>query len=400
MYKKTSKLINFGHEDAQFYQCTNQDGSSPVNAIFGVLMWSSSVLTFAFTLGCFDSNDLTNHEKGSTDSSQEDDKLDSSSVDVFKVAPVCNSKNTCVALVHPEDCIADFQYGTTQGGSYPTRYDNFIGFYGVSDYSKDGDELVPALNTRDSEPAWEVPGCDTEKGTNYALRLKGEGFNNWGAGVGLDWGSDGELNSDCLYEDDKSTLSQENDCLEMVEQNYNILLSDLEADPRCQDENGLPDPRKMRCAMYGRTIKKPRDLSAYKGIGFWIMRSDPTSIDQINVKFSIPETTRWYGNVEIPESYRLDGRTYEEGYCSEDDGEGSTDCYNDFAYLLQLPEANGMWEYVEVLFENMQITPHWGLQLDYDEFPSERSIGLKLFLDMSPGLRFDFFFDDFHLIRK
>lgn len=169
-------------------------------------------------VGCGNTESGDDGENEPKEKSEGDGGVGDFEVDFVPITSECDKSKTCAGLEHPEDCIADFQHGTLQGGSRQTGYETYVGFYGFHDYSKSDDELIPKPNQRGSEPAWKVKGCEPNMDDNYVLRMKGTGFSNWGAGIGLDWGSNGELNPDCVYEDNDSTLStEENTCLELTE---------------------------------------------------------------------------------------------------------------------------------------------------------------------------------------
>jgi len=248
--------------------------------------------------------------------------------------------------------------------------------------------MIPAPNNYDSEPAVKVKSCD--ESNKWVLRMSGKGFTDWGAGIGMDWG--GPANPDCETEEAL-------ECLEIGYADPNFLIADAEKDPRCQDKDGKPDVVKMRCLIHGKNYKETRDLSDYKGIGFWVLRVDPDSAPAMQVNFGIPETTRFLADPHLAEEYRRDDVTYENG-CSDDIGIENQKCYNDFAATFRVLNTElNKWVYREILFEDLKYNSGWGLQpKQYTSFPAGKSVGMKF---QTPGAseNFDFYFDDIHLIK-
>lgn len=273
----------------------------------------------------------------------------------------CDAERTCNRLEDPADCVANFELGTTQAG-FKDEYD-VIGFYAYNDHSE-GSSMVPVPNPNDSEPAETLESCDSE--IDSVIHVKGSGFVDWGAGVGMDWG--GPLNPAC---DADGAL----DCLQIGIDDANFSLAEAADDPACDTEE------KLTCLTKGKNIKETKDLSEYRGIGFWVLRNDEASASVIKVAFPIPDTVRFYGE------------------CSEDDGEPSTNCFNDFAATIRLlSDELGKWVWKEVLFKDLKINEFWGLQLDLDAFPADESIGIKFQVDADQG-DFDFYLDDLILLR-
>ncbi len=273
----------------------------------------------------------------------------------------CDVDLTCNRLENPSDCVANFELGSTQAG-FQDEYD-VIGFYAYNDHSE-GSEMVPVPNPDDSEPAETLESCDPEN--DSVIHVKGSAFVDWGAGVGMDWG--GPLNPAC---DAEGAL----DCLQIGIDDANFSLAEAEDNPACDAEE------KLECLTTGKNIKQTKDLSDYRGIGFWVLRTDDSSASIIKVAFPIPDTVRFYGE------------------CSDDDDDSSTNCFNDFASTIRLLSGElGMWVWKEVLFKDLKINEFWGLQLDLDSFPADQSIGIKFQVDADQG-DFDFYLDDLILLR-
>lgn len=348
--------------------------------------WFSTVLTAALSisvLGC------GNEDEGDDDDNDKpkstDPEGDGGAGDDTDPAPnrsECDEALTCAGnLDNPEDCIANFELGTTQAGFLGT-YNN-VGFYGYNDKTS-GATMIPKPNNYDSEDAAKKKNCDSTD--DWVLHFAGEGFAEWGAGIGMDWG--GPLNPNCETEEAL-------ECLEIGYADPNFLIADAEKDARCQDESGEVDSVKMRCLIHGKNLKEMRDLTEYKGIGFWVMRINKDATPQFQVNFGIPETTRFLADPYLAEEYQMDYTTYEGG-CSDDIGDESKKCFNDFSKTIRLPSDLNKWMYQEVLFANL-VTASWGLQLPFTSFPVTRSIGIKV--QVAQNATFDFYFDDFRLMK-
>jgi hypothetical protein len=273
----------------------------------------------------------------------------------------CDVSLTCGQLADPRDCVANFELGTNQAG-FNDAYDA-VGFYAYNDHSE-GAAMVPQPNPDNAEPAESVESCNPEN--SWVLHMSGSGFVEWGAGVGMDWG--GPLNPSCEVE---GAL----DCLQVGIDDDHFLLADAEANPVCDTEE------KLDCLTKGKVIVEPRDLSAYKGIGFWVLRPNESAASLVKVGFPIPDTRRFYG------------------LCSEDDDDPSTNCFNDFATTVRLlSDEVGRWVFKEILFEDLKIDKYWGLQLDITDFPASQSLGIKFQVDADQG-DFDLYLDDIILLK-
>jgi hypothetical protein len=271
----------------------------------------------------------------------------------------CTGELICVGLDDPADCIANFELGTLQVG-----YDGNYSDIGIYTYVDDSNGTIsPPVNFDDVEPAEEMLSCDP--GDSWVMHVGGGGFTEWGAGVGFYWG--GAPNTDCEVE---GAL----ECLEVGREDYGFLLEDAEADPRCDTQE------KLNCLIYEKIFKVTRDLSGYRGIGFWILATKENDASVLQILFPIPDTVRFSGE------------------CSIDDGDPATDCYNHFAASVSLSPADiGRWVWKEIWFEDLAINPYWGLQPDFDEFPAEQSMGLQL--QVGAEDRFDFYIDDIMLVK-
>ena len=347
-------------------------------ARLGVVAFVSVVLTAA----C----DNADTGKGTTTGTEQGDGGSHSDALQFNRTN-CDPSKLCTGLEHPEDCVANFELGTAQAGF--EAHGAFTGFYGYNDLTP-GATMIPERNNDGSEPAVEGETCDGEG--RYMLHVSGSGFAEWGAGIGLDWGGTDNPNPDC--ESDGALA-----CKEIADADPNFLLAEAEADDRCRDENGEIDPVRMRCAIHGKQLKQIRDLSAYRGIGFWIARTDDTSDVMLKVNFGVPETTRFLTDPTLKQAYRrTDGVAVYEGGCSDDDGDDTTKCYDEFSANVRLVDSDiGKWVYKEVLFEELT-TGGWGIPLPYDSFPPNKSTGIK-FQTTGPDTYFDFYIDDIHFIR-
>ncbi len=117
---------------------------------------------------------------------------------------------------------------------------------------------------------------------------------------------------------------------------------------------------------------EPRDLSRYRGIGFWTLRR--SDMNSLGVAFPTPYTHPGFG------------------YCEEDKG----DCYNDYSGYVIFEKKN-VWEYKEVLFEDLTMSDNWGYQPpDGTPFPADQILGVKLNID--GNVPFDFCIDEIRLI--
>jgi hypothetical protein len=267
-------------------------------------------------------------------------------------------------MERPEDCIADFENGTLQAGvngDYPN-----VGFYAYTD-GEDG-TIIPAINHDGAEPAEQMASSDP--GSEFVMHVKGDGFTRWGAGVGLFWG--GPPNPAC-------EAAGALDCLQIGLDDMDFDLSEAENDPRCDTEE------KLDCLKYGKQLKATRDLSDYRGIGFWLMAGDDNAARTLQIHFPIPDTVRFQGE------------------CSDDDRDHANDCYNDFIEVVGLPaDAANQWTYHEVLLKDSSISPDWGLQTWAGKpFPADLSLGIKFQFTNSNGSPqpFDVYFDDIVLLR-
>ncbi len=308
-----------------------------------------------------------------------------------------NPGTTCAELPEGQDndCVANFNLGTAQAGFRNGSYAH-VGWYGYNDHSAGGN-MEPPINNTGSEPATCVMSCDKEN--DYVLHVKGDnGWIGWGAGIGLDWGE--TPNPYC----DEGGLK----CLEIFEADPNFKLKTAEADARChvdgKAENPV-DPNRMKCVLYSKNYKEVRDLSAYKGIGFWALVGNKNTKPAIQVGFAIPETTRFITDSTLVEEYRIGededpprpkSFTYTGG-CNDDDTSDSNKCYGDYATTVNLSSEEGIWKYYEVMFDEL-LPLTWGMPLESQSFPSSRSIGIKFQIDKA--LAFDYYIDDIRLIRK
>jgi hypothetical protein len=260
--------------------------------------------------------------------------------------------------------VADFESfdGTNQAGSPAIQaalgYD-YVGFYAYNDGSA-GSVMIPAINNDGVGDAKKIESCSDLGAENDAMYFSATGFVGWGAGLGLDWG--GPHNTNC---DVAGAL----DCLQIGIDDTKFALATAEADQRCQDGSGNVDNTKIDCLMKGKVLKQPMDVSAYKGIGFWIMAGPNNQATEMKVTFPIPATVRFYG-----------GATG----CSDDDTVDTNDCFNDYNKKIKLPKDPNKWEYYQILFDEITWDTTWGLQLNtlgYDKFPKNESIGLKFQID-------------------
>jgi len=315
--------------------------------------------------------------------------------DIVLITSDCDPAKLCSALPEAKDCVATFDLGTTQAGyvgimnsglydansEYNTDYP-WVGWYSYNDYSwQNGPDatMKPEKNNDGSEPAEKVDSCAgaIEGKKDYTLHAYGDGWVTWGVGLGLDWS--GENNPAC-YNEDGTEKPDSIACWAAYLADDRIKEAEIRELPEC------PTDEAVECAMQSKRMKIPRDLSEYKGLGFWIATTPNNEARVIQVHFPIPDTTRFLGA------------------CSDETGEDGTKCYNDFMDNINLSDTDvGKWVYKEVLFENLAQSPDWGLQLDTKDFPPTQSVGLKFQFGWETSIgpvAFDFYLDDIHLIRK
>ena len=354
----------------------------------------------AFAVGC-DNEDTTdgngtdnpNNPDGGPDGGEVID-VDLSECEEF-------ADNTCAAVIaagEAERCVADFGYGTCQAGN-PGEcenycgYDKFVGVYGYND-TTEGATQMPEPNFEASEQAWPVAFCDPMNtgATNFALHFKASGYRDWGCGIGMDWG--GPLTEACKEENNPGAI----DCLWVTQEDPKYTIESAMEDPRCARDDAAAADLMRECLMYGKNVKNTRDLSAYIGLGFWVLAMDDHEAAQVKVNFPIPASTRFYGN-EL-----TDGTG-----CTDEDGNSETQCYNDYAkYVNFNPQDKGKWVYKEVLFTDLEWSEDWGFQLDtlgYEKnnFPTQDSIGFKWQIDRNIAYEVmpetNFYLDDVILIK-
>ncbi len=350
--------------------------------------------SFAAVLGCDDP--VTSGPKDAGGDGPEDGGTD----EVIVLTTECDTDKLCSALDNPIDCVADFSYGTNQAG-YPgiagtgvdglyapdsQYYDSdypYVGIYSYNDYSwqTSDAEMIPVKNNTQSGPAEKLKSCAGDD--DWVLHAKGNDlWTDWGVGLALDWS--GENNPACYEEDGVTEDAESIACWEKFLEDDRIKLADIQKLDECDTE------RKIECATRSKRYKDVRDLSAYKGLGFWILTTPDNAISVIDVHFPIPATTRW-------ESAGADGDE-----CDNEDATDSNDCYNDFAANVNLaPDEVNKWVYKEILFKNLAQNPHWGFQFDEGtSFPPTQSIGIKFQFGNAAGPEsFDFYLDDIRLIR-
>jgi len=343
---------------------------------------SLAVLVFALGAGCGDTikDPVDSDDNKSSDVEDGGDEKDSDEIKADWDLSACEPAKLCSGLDDVKDCVADFGLGTNQAGYPPNGYERYVGLYAYNDHEV-GSSMVPKPNPDNSEPAVKTLTCDDDN-NEFALYMKAEGFTNWGAGVGIDWG--GDPNPDC---DEPGAL----DCLQIGIDNDKFLLADAEKDERCQNADGTVSEKKISCLTKGKVIKEPKDLTAYAGIGFWILTTEENEASSMKISFPIPDTTRFYGA------------------CSDDDGLDSTKCFNDYATTVNLAKKDaGKWVYKEVLFSDTSWSIYWGLQLDkldYEayKFPKDKSMGIKFQVDsvQADGSfpKTEFYMDDITLIK-
>jgi len=350
--------------------------------------------SFAVSFGCDESS--IDNENGT------DVDPDGGDTDFVPNTSECDQSKLCSALDHPEDCVASFDLGTCQAG-YPGTagtgagglydadslyYDSdypYVGWYSYNDYSwQNSDaEMIPLKNNTGSEPAAVLNSCSADD--DFVLHAKGNNlWSEWGVGLGLDWS--GENNPACYLDDGETEDPDSIACWTAYFADDRIKMDEIEALPECDTE------RKVDCAIHSKRFKVTRDLSMYKGLGFWIVTTPENESTTIDVHFPIPATTRF-------ESAGADG-----GECDSEDGTSDNDCYNDFAATVTLsPNDVGKWVYKEVLFKDLAQNPFWGFKFpEGTPFPPTESIGLKFqfgyVANVGPDA-FDFYIDDIRLIR-
>ena len=291
----------------------------------------------------------------------------------------CVPENTCqgkVAVGLNADCIADFGLGTNQAGHPEDGYNTYIGVYSTRDQTPGG-EVQPIPTLDEAASAARISSCDSAN--DFAVHFTATGFIEWGAGLGIDWG--GPPNASCNAEGAM-------ECFQVYVENEKFALADAEADPRCQGTNAAA---RLDCLKRGKVIKQPKDLSAYIGIGFWILATDKNQASTLKVTFPIPETVRFYGG---------------ERGCSDDDGVPASNCFNDFYTTVSLNKNDtNKWVYKAVYFDALSWSEWWGLQLDtlgITSFPPTASIGLKFQVDAVDGMfnSPDFYIDDIIFLRN
>ncbi len=321
---------------------------------------SLAVLVFALGAGCGDTikDPVDSDDTQSSDDGGDVEDSETPEIKVDVSACSTNPGTTCKDKIEAKDslaCVAGFDLGTNQAGNEDVGYD-YIGLYAYNDGSE-GSKMTPEINNEGVGNAVSIPSCSGEK--NYALYFKAEGFVDWGAGVGMDWG--GPPNSSCDVEG-----AQE--CLNIGLEDPKFALSDAEKAEVCMGENA---DKKLDCLKRGKIIKEVKDLSAYRGIGFWIMATEKNMAIAMKVTFPIPASVRFYGG---------------ETGCSDDDTPTNNDCFNDYFKIISLPAKANTWEYKEVLFSEIGWSKDWGLQLDtlgYEQknFPAKESMGIKFQID-------------------
>jgi len=343
-----------------------------------------AVLALGFTVGCGETTDSPGTGgDGDADGDGDVDGGDTDSMAEWDLSE-CDTSLLCSTLADPSDCVADFGLGTNQAGFPPDGYADYVGFYAYNDHTSDS--MVPKPNPDMSEPAEKTTTCDTlspNYANDFALHMTATEYVLWGAGVGMDWG--GPSNPNC----DEAQVPGALDCLQIGIDDDKFKVVDAEADPRCQNADGTVSEEKMDCLKRGKVIKQPRDLSAYVGIGFWILTTEENEATTVKVSFPIPDTARFYGE------------------CTDDDDVSSNDCFNDYYTTVNLSKANaGKWVYKTVMFEDISWNIYWGLQLDtlgYGAFPADLSMGVKFQVDTIAASgtfpKTDFYLDDITLIK-
>ena len=117
-----------------------------------------------------------------------------------------------------------------------------------------------------------------------------------------------------------------------------------------------------------------KDISRYRGIGFWALRR--SGVNAVSVLFPTPYSVPGFG------------------YCDGDDNAG---CYNDYAGHV-IVDSKNVWEYKEVLFEDLMVNLTWGYQPpEGTPFPAEESLGLRF--SIGENLPFDFCIDEIRFIE-
>jgi len=358
-----------------------------------------AVLALGFSAGCGETVDEGPDTGGDGDSDSDAD-ADGGTPGEPDLSD-CDSTKTCAGLATPSDCIADFGYVnekgvTTNQAGYKDDYNlGYVGFYGYNDVTEGATQL-PVPNYFSSEPAEEIKSCDANN--DYALHFYVEGFDGWGAGVGMDWG--GDENADCEVD---GAL----DCLQLRIDNDHTALSTAEGAAACQNDDGSVNEAKINCFKYGKYLNAPKNLSDYKALGFWTLTTDSNENDTLKVTFPIPASMRFYGEY-YNDTFNYDGKA-----CSEDDEPSTNDCYNDYYATVSLPTSGeddiNKWVYHEISFNDLKLNS-FGLQLadetvfgpSYTHFQPTQSMGLKFQVDtwQAPIATADFYLDDVTLIPK
>ena len=329
--------------------------------------------------GCGDDGETVGPQDGGPNTG---DSTDSIIVDKSMCGTI---GTTCKANIEggtPDNCIADFSWGSNQVGKDPgTGFDQgtTVGFYGYNDKTP-GATMDPVPNNDGAEPAATIDTC-TDK---TAMRLMVDGWADWGAGVGMDWG--GPKNPNC----DEAAHPGVTPCMTIgVDDNKFVLAATL-ALPVCQGPTPEETAAFVDCLKYGKVYKEMRDLSAYKGIGFWLLAGSDNAAANLKVTFPIPETARFLW--ERQSTSAADG-------CDEDND--SKKCFNDFATNVQIDTTPNKWFWHEVLFERLKWSDQWGYELtQHTTFPKERSIGIKFQIDKTGATtpHADLYIDDIVLL--
>ncbi len=330
---------------------------------YKLLVLGLAATGLGFTVGCGETVD----PDVDTETHEKPDSGDSGGNYTIDLSECANYPGTlCKDRMEAGDalgCVAAFDdLQTNQAGNSEMGYsggmgDPYVGFYAYNDQSTSG-VMIPEVDNEGVRAAWPIESCGGGSG-NYALYMKAEGWVNWGAGLGMDWG--GPNNPSC----DEPGAAE---CLKIGQDNPKFALETAAADPACQ---GGDVDAKLDCLKRGKVIKEPKDISAYRGIGFWIMKTDANIAGAMKVTFPIPATVRFYGG---------------DTGCTDDDGVADHACFNDYFKRVPLPADPFKWEYVEILFSEISWDPSWGLQLDTlgykaNQFPAEESMGLKFQID-------------------
>ncbi len=114
----------------------------------------------------------------------------------------------------------------------------------------------------------------------------------------------------------------------------------------------------------------PRDLSAYRGIGVWVMVAEGAT----GIKISFPDP-----NTDVAGGQCYDATNLEpswEHQINRPREEKLDDCENDWGQTFSFPEHN-KWYYVEALFDNAAISPFWGRQVQDQGLLRDQIYGVK-----------------------